>query len=255
MVAMVAAAAAAGPAGPVAAATIELASGNSSAMVETDTGLGLWSWMVDGVEHAGQVWSWYRLDGDRLPVNLLPEVSVDAGADWMEVVYRQEARVELAMHFELDGGSPGSGLSSMRQEVTITNLSSEPLAVSLFHYADLDADGQWDANTLWFEDDKLLQSGSISLITIEPDVDADFHTVGHPLALMDLLDDASEAGLDNASGPVMGDVGGLLQWDLLINEEDSQRIRLDIEIVPEPSALALPVGVGLVGLRRRKRGR
>ena len=86
VVAMVAAAAAAGPAGPVAAATIELASGNSSAMVETDTGLGLWSWMVDGVEHAGQVWSWYRLDGDRLPVNLLPEVSVDAGADWMPAV-------------------------------------------------------------------------------------------------------------------------------------------------------------------------
>ena len=233
---------------------IALENGNSSSIVETDTSMGLWSWMVDDVEHVSQYWTWYSLgDAVRLPVDTLTQGAVIHGDDWVQATYTYDDLFSVTMKFQFAGGAAASGQASFTHQIAVSNLNHTPLALSFFQFADFDVDEEWDANTQWVDGGSLHQGGSISEAVLSSTLAPNSYTIGEPLALMDVIDYSTQASLDNLAGPAVGDVAGLLQWDILLGMHGTKQWTLTGQLhqVPEPATAAL-LALGAVGVLRRR---
>jgi len=73
--------------------------------------------------------------------------------------------------------------------------------------------------------------------------------------LLALLGDGAATTLDDAPGPVTGDVASAFQWDADLAPGDSLVLSENKHVVPEPATLLLLVGGSAALLRRRSRRR
>ena len=245
---------------------------NSEARFDTGSKKGLFSWVVDGCgcdnEIASRQWFWYRVGdtGPETAINLLdqifitPEGSRDGnfnpGDDDFTVSFADPGGdFTINLRFTLAGSTLGSGLSTLVETITITNTSEDDLDFHFFQYVDLDLNHEPTTDTVtMLADNKVLQTDGITSVVetvITPA--SDHRSVALDPDILVLLEDGLATTLDDATGPISGDVTWGFQWDFLIEPNGSAQISKIKSMIPEPATLALLGAVGLPALMRRRR--
>jgi len=114
----------------------------------------------------------------------------------------------------------GDQEGTLRHELTITNNNQAPLTMSVFHYTDLDVDGNLDG-------DSAADATATSLVVIDDSLayhrglGADAFKVAEFSALLDDLDNLAFTALDNSGTPFgPGDFTGAFEWKPLIIPSD-----------------------------------
>jgi hypothetical protein len=275
------------------AVPVTLSNGNSTATFHTEAAdageIGLNQWLVDDVNHMFQQWFWYRtgsqtrewaIDGTG-PLAHQSTTSFDLDSDsFDEVAIARYSDTETAitpemfsieLKYDLIGGTTGSNMANMGENIRIRNLGTAPLDLHLFQYVDFDLND----DTV----DQLVLSGTpINTATQSDDINVIGETVLTPppqrwevgifSATRDKLEDGDLDNLDMSVGPIAAvDATWAFQWDFtdglripvggaaIISKSKSIRPG-DGGIIPEPSSVAL-VSMGAIGfvaavLRRRR---
>lgn len=233
-------------------ATVELTDGNSTALFETDSCLGMCSWTVDGVEELNQQWFWYRVGdtGKENPLSTLKQTGITFTSRELNVQY-SHPDFTVTVDFLLEGGAPSSGQANVRETVTITNIGSETLNFHFFQYVDFDADANYDASwqTTWGEVAiQLGNKGSVAATLASP-IPSHYQVAICPDLLADLSDEHPTT-LTDILGTFFGDLTYALQWDLLISPSGSAQISVNKVTVwestcgqqPSPTPIVMAAG-------------
>lgn len=238
---------------------------NSALTVDDSTFTGISSWLVDGTEHLSNQWFYYRV-GSTGPESTIDTLNLDNADQYrsrsLELTYSSISGIdfEILVDLSLLGGTAGSGVSDLAQNIRISNTGVNPLDFHFFQYADFDLNNtnvgdtveQINANTVRQTEGSLVLQETVG--TPAPD---HVEMANHPSTLLRLQDDSITTTLNDNIGPISGDVTWAWQWDFLIAPGDSVIISKDLrmEVVPVPPAIWLFGSglLGLVGIARRKK--
>jgi hypothetical protein len=259
------------------ATIIELEDDNSVAYIEPDdpsSQLGMFSWVVDGVGHLAKQWFWYRV-GDTGGESSVDNLTIDAAIasdtngsgndDTLFVRYLDPAGAfKIEIRYVLDGGSAGSNVSDIAEQINIENLTDSDLDIHFFQYTDFDLnDTLGDDTVRLINNNTFMQyDESIAFSEVVATPAGDQWAADYFANTLTALNDGSPTDLGTVSGPLTGDVTFSWQWDFNIDGGGTALISKDKNIrereIPEPSTLLL-LGSGLFGLsafarlKRRKR--
>ncbi|SPE54465.1 exported hypothetical protein [Verrucomicrobia bacterium] len=246
-----------------------LVNDNSSVAIDLSSQTGMYQWNVDGNNYLAQQWFWYRI-GPATPQNSIDTLTLGAvnntgsslTADYTGVGF------SLSVSYQLTGGSPGSGLSDVTEQLAINNTSASPLDLHFFQFSHFllgsstVALGKATVGPNAGLYDEALQQGSG--VTLNENVDT-VNTPGanhgeaaiYPHTINSLNGTPGYTLNDNTSaGP--GDVTWALEWDKVLSPAGQAGSSLDISkdknlTIPEPSTwILLSLGLGSVLLRRRR---
>lgn len=247
------------------AAIYTLTHDNSSLTVDDSTFNGISSWLVDGTEQLSFQWFYYRV-GSTGPESTIDTLNLDSADQYrarsLELSYSSISGSDFQVLVDLSllGGSAGSGVSDLAQNIRITNNSATPLDFHFFQYADFDLNDtnvgdtveQINANTVRQTEGNLVLQETVG--TPAPD---HVEMANYPETLLRLQDDSITTTLNDNVGPVSGDVTWAWQWDFLIAPGDSAIVSKDLrmQVVPVPAAVWLFVSglFGLIGVARRRK--
>jgi len=242
-----------------------LTSGNSIMEIDATSQDGIFSWVVDGVEHMFQQWFWFRTSPTA------PEASLDTLAVPVEVSAGNSAEftftgtgLTVFVSYGLFGGAAGSGDSSLGEFVLVTNTGTSPIALSWFEYTDYDlSDGAGGDTATAGGTSGLTQTDAFTTAGIGAGPPATHFEVDFFSATLDLLNDAAPTTLSDGTVPLgPGDITHALQWDVTLGPGDSLGIEkskfIDSSLVavPVPPTLILLGGaliIGAVASRSRRR--
>ncbi|MDW8345158.1 MAG: hypothetical protein RMM51_11815, partial [Verrucomicrobiae bacterium] len=125
---------------PVGAAPITLKDENSVLYVDPALPSGVYGWEVDGVDNVWEHWFWYRIGSSpesslaSLPIvaHGTTDTNFDGDDDTLFVRYELAGVVRFNVRLSLDGGSPGSNVSDLAEQIQIRNLSGTAIRLSFF---------------------------------------------------------------------------------------------------------------------------
>jgi PEP-CTERM motif len=252
---------------------INLADQNSFAQVNVGGSAGMFNWIVDGVDQLNQQWFWFRVGnvGPEQSINTIsaPVISTP-NARTLYTTYNN-GTFSIQVDYTLSGGLAGSGVSDIAETIRISNLTGGLLDFHFFQYSDFDLAGTAGGDTVALSKNTNPLSPSFGLYNTATQIQGPIaltETVLSPganhgevapfAATFNKLSDGLPDNLNDASGPAgPGDVTWALQWDFVLNPGDTFLIskdkRIELQAIPEPSALAL-VALGLMAWGLRKRG-
>ncbi len=237
-----------------------LTDGNSSATVENDRIDAMSDWTVDGQKQLFMQSFWYRIgnSGGETPINGMPLFAANQpSANNASAVY-QNSQLNIQVSYTLTGGAPGSGASTIHEQVTIKNISGASLNLAFFQFVDFDLNGSPGGDTAvltgsvgaWTGAKQ--NKGTIRFAEVGVNPFANFGQVTAGDALINALKDGSPTTLNNLNGPVTGDAMIALEWTRLLASGASLTLIFDKSVsVPEPSAISLGL-LGLIACGTRK---
>lgn len=250
---------------PAGATVITLADRNSTAVIDTGSSAGMYSWVVDDVEHIFQQWFWYRIGdtGEEFPVNSLTLYDenvidtngiVDPHDDNLSIRYGTKDTLWLDIEYSLSGGAPGSHASDIMETITIQNNSGTTLDFHFFQYTDFNLNENANNDVVVMEDRyRVSQSGGLwvaSETVVSPEADyieANYYNATN--ATLIKLNDGFATVLNDVPTAGPGNVTWAFQWDLTVASGDTEIITKDkrLYLIPEPLTMLAVFG-GLLGL-------
>jgi len=249
------------------AQVISLQHNNSFAQVDIGTPVGMFNWSVDGSpSQLARQWFWYRAGAmnNELPINSIGLTSFSTPTTNILDTTYNNGLFSVTVRYTLQGGSLGSGVSDIGEQITINNNTANPLQFHFFQYSDFNLGGPASDSVvlstslfdgLYHIADQFQNPIGITETVVSPGANhAEAAPVGVTLA--SLLDGLPTTLSDVTFAPP-GDNTWAFQWDLLIAPGGSEIIskdkRLRINAVPEPTLFSLlSVGLLAVVLRRRR---
>jgi hypothetical protein len=236
-----------------------MASGNVSINFEPGSQGGLSDLTVDGQNQLNQQGLWYRI-GNTGPEKSVALSSVSQPtASTLQATYAT-SKVRIDVLYSLVGGTDGSGVASLSEQIRIQNRTTRAQDFHLFQYTDWDFLGTTElGRNLAGLFDEALVTGNDSSVTEGIDT-AVTPGANHGVAganTLSLLNDAYPTTLTDNAGPSTN-ASWTFEWDSRIAGKGtlilSQVINLDPVPAPEPSALGL-ILMGLIPCSRLlKRG-
>ncbi len=173
-----------------------------------------------------------------------------------------------SLHFDLSYELNGSGLSSsIFERLTLTNNGRDPLALSIFKYADFDLCYGYSAHNddyAFANTSGITQYDAFSVANVMPTSslpDAfQISVVGSPGSIISSLNDGGITNLNNTGSPYgPGDASFAFQWNLRLDPDRAYTIenRKTLTTTPEPvSTILFLAGGALFGgrllVKRRK---
>jgi hypothetical protein len=253
------------------AAPITLENGNSQAVVDPNSSMGMYNWIVDGTDHLYQQWFWYRVGNTaEAPINSLSltkstvsDFDGDGKNDVLYLQYTSANNFKIAVKYGLLGGAAGSNASDISEQVTVTNISNKTLDFHFFQYTNYDLNGiSADDEAAHLNDNNISQwkTGWDVNNTAVPFTEVVTTTPNHwaidySPTVVGMLNDSTPTVLgDGDNGLAKGDMSFAFQWDRTIAKGRSVQFSADrnIALVPEPASLLL-LGLGLGGVAFPKR--
>jgi hypothetical protein len=156
----------------------------------------------------------------------------------------------------------GTNAAILNQSFQISNPGASALSITLFNYADLDANGTNANDTVAAGNGSTSgitdTDGSVRLVhSVTGSVAANAFQVAQWPSIINFLSDASVNNLDGSGVPFFGDESGAFQWNLTVPAGGSITVNSAISVapVPEPGTLLLTglVVTGAAAWRRRRR--
>jgi hypothetical protein len=251
------------------AQVVTMNDGGSSATIDLGSSAGMNNWTVNGQNQLNQQWFWYRTgNGIAQPINTISAASVQTytGMDGINEVIStyQNAQLTLTIDYYLTGGGVGSGNADVAENISIVNNTGSGLNFNFYQYSDFNLLGSGANDTVQifgnpgsFNYAQQTSGGTgIGEVIVAPSANhGEAAYAGQTLAKLNgtanlTLNDNTDAG--------PGDVTWALQWGDTIGAGQEYDISKDkslrIEVIPEPSTLALiALGAGALGLARRRK--
>jgi hypothetical protein len=248
---------------------ITIANKNSTLGVNTNVGGGIINWNVDGVDYLKQQWFHYRVGsgGPESPlqsINSSPSIEITSIASWtaLNLTYAN-ASYSVSASLRLAGNTAGSGRSQLNQDITVANLSASPLDFHFFQYSDFDLFGTASGQSVQFFQNsannqyyKAVQTDGTRRVT--ETITSALTPIGHFEAglyntTLSSLTDGASTTLNDVTSAGVGDVTFAYQWDVTLAPGASFQLSKLIEIVPEPSSMAILAiaGISMAAYRRR----
>jgi hypothetical protein len=257
-------------------AQITLANRNSTAIIDPGSQNGMFHWDIQGQNQLHQQWFWFSVGpAAPAPINAISPPSITPGLGslagrYVDISYAN-AGFNVSLEYLLTGGAFAAvnqvASADLTESITINNTSGAPLQFHFYQYSDfnLGAPGG-DSVQLTTDGSGLFnsaaQSDGVNVLTESVTTANPSASHGEaglvPVTLNKLNNGVNPVVLnDNASaGP--GDVSWALEWDVTIDPGGSFLLskdkHLNVQIVPEPSALVL-LPIGLLALRTLRRRR
>jgi hypothetical protein len=243
--------------------TVTLTDMNTVVKVDVgpDSPAGMSSWTVDGQNHLNRQWFWYRVGdaGPERPLETLGTPTILCQIDRVLMVSYAGQQLTTEVAYMLTGGTPGSRLSDIAEQIRFVNTGSTSLQMHFWQYSDFDFEGTPEGDTIRINGNTVNQAGE-SLIVSETVVTprpSHFEAAlfGDTLAR---LTDGLPTTLNDVAGPLTGNVTWAYEWDFTLPARGTYIISKDklIDPVPEPATL-VTVSLGLAAvvarLRRRQR--
>jgi hypothetical protein len=212
--------------------------------------------------------SFFYRNGDsgyENPVSNLDLISASlVSPSILNTIYQSGNNFSITVNYSLQGGAIGSSSSSIGEQITIKNLTGNPLNFHFFQYVDFDLGGNWLGDTVTLEQnaqglfEKAFQTKGNAYFADEVVSPAANHgEVGLSQSTLTKLLDSYPTTLSDNVGPVTGDAVWAFQWDVVIPANGSFDIAINksVYIVPEPSAVAfMAIGLAALGFARRRVG-
>jgi hypothetical protein len=236
---------------------------NSQVTVNTSTGM--YTWLVDDVDHLYSQWFWYRI-GDTGGETDVGELTLDVagtsdtnfdGEDETLFIRYLAADFNVELTFLLTGGAPGSGMSDIGESIKIINTSlTAELDFHFFQYCDLDLNQtiQDDLAEIVGGNTAIQTEAPVTVSeTVETPYASHYEVSTYPTTLLS-LEDGNPTTLNDFAGPLgPADLTWAFQWDFALPAGDSYLISKDKLIIPEPATIGLLALGGMSLIRRRRR--
>lgn len=244
-------------------ADVTLSDLNSTAKLDALSQSGMYQWTVDGQNQLNQQWFWFRVgNAAEASINTIstPTITTYNGTRGVTTTYAN-GQFSVQIDYLLTGGTAGSGTADIAETIRIINTSGSQLDFHFFQYSDFDLAGTPTDDSVmltpisgkYYLSDQVQGASLMETVVTPPATRGEAALYSFT---KDKLNDGVASDLNNMNTAGPGDATWALQWDLSIAADGSVIIskdkRLQLALVPEPSALAL-LGLGLAAFSIRKK--
>jgi hypothetical protein len=246
-----------------------ISEGNASADINVGAQPGMFNWSIAGQDQLNQQWFWYRVGlSPEASINTIsaPTVTTYNGTRGLQTTYAN-AQFSVRIDYLISGGLLAGTKSIIAEEITINNLSGAPLPFHFFQYSDFNLGGIPGGDNVVVGPPNLL-TGKYNVVdqfkpgfilqeaVVTPG--ADRTEVSLIPGTLNKLNDGNADILNNVTGPAgPGNVSWAFQWDYLIpvggTEVISKNKYIQLNVIPEPTSLALVAVGGLLLAARKSR--
>lgn len=263
--------------GGVVAQNITMSNAGSTATLNLGGGtgnIGMNSWSVDTLNQnqLNQQWFWYSVNGapqttiDNISAATVYNFSSPASPiNNIGVVY-QNSQLTVQVQYILAGNGSGSGKADMQEYLSIVNNGASTINLSFYQYSNFNL-FQDNQNSVSISGSAGAYGGALQTTStgggngIAEVIDAPYANYAEAAGVFQTVNELNSGSYytlnDNTSaGP--GDVTWAFQWNATLDPGGMLNITKDkglsIQIVPEPSTLALlALGAGALGVVLRRK--
>jgi hypothetical protein len=247
-----------------AGAVTTLSDGNSTAIIDTASQAGMYTWSVDGKDYLYQQWFWYRVgaQGGEQSIDTLGLTVTQLDASTVKLA-GQNTQFKVNITYALTGNSAGSERADIGEVIKLTNVSRSTETVHFFQYSDFDLSPNLVDTGVFLDNNLVQQTGNAAVMqetTVGPPT-PNHRQMGYYATLLGLLNDANPTTLTDTplNQPLTGDVTWAYEWDIALAAGASATISKDKGLLPSPvpeplTVLGVLASIGGIGsyLRRRQ---
>ena len=241
-----------------------LTSGNSTVTIDPATQAGMYNWVVDNQSQLNQQWFWYRIgsSGPEASIDTISAPTLSLLSPGVLSTTYANSQLQVSILYSLVGGSTGSGVSDISEQISIRNISGGSLGFHFFQYADFDLGTSANNDSATADRagrgyNSIVQSDGFCRVSENVDTvvsqNANEAQVATDNSLLASLNNMTPTLLNDCSS-AHGNVKWALEWDKTITAGGTLIISKDMNIegvVPEPSTLCL-VGAALLTFAFRR---